>query len=261
MNRPIWDEAPDAHVRTRRDVTGVVVLDNPGLMIGEHGSELSAPPRRDVRPRGILGTGLNEDRDRVELHRRIELCRDHPLVVKPNRHDVGAAPLEQIDEGREAGVLHNHPVTEAHHLIDDSRQCIKGPIDDGQAARFEGPCVMQEPGELGKDWIIEVARRPRQRTRGDPLERLPQRWQELRIRRTSRQVKAIGPGGRPDAEVSRRQRRLEGGLHEGPGASACLDGPDRAESLPRLAHGRRAHPEVAGELADCREPIARIEPA
>ena len=255
VHGPPGQPRAEADEPRRRDVVGMVVLDDDRLAAGELVGERLRPPRRQARARRVLGAGLQHDRPHVTGRERgAQSGHRRAVVVDVDTDHVAAELVEEVEHRREAGVLDDDPVTEAQHDLGDAVDGVHRTVDDGHRLGRERPRAAQLVLEGREDRVVEVARR--QRLLADPRHDGTEVGQQRRVRRAGRQVELEVPGAFGDPPVAARSTGTRRWPDVRAVAAARLDRAHGGQRVPGLADRRRRHAELRRQLAHRRQPGA-----
>ena len=246
----------EADVAGGRDLAGVVVLDDEGVVPADDGGELAGAGGGHAHAGRVVGARLQDDDACSGVERTLERVGPHAVAVERDGDAFEAELVQQVEQRREAGVLHGDPGAVAGDAFQGAADGVEGAVHDGEPLRRERPRVPQQRlqggHDGGRDVRAGVGGGP---LGGDPGQGGADQGQQVGVRGSGRQVQA---GGRPAGEVPVAGRQPAGRRrqHHGPGPAARDDDAHGRERLPGAADGRGADAEVGGEGADGREAVA-----
>lgn len=236
------------------DVAGVVVLHDDDASGGQEPGQLGGPGRARRDAAGVVGPGLDEERDRLQLQPPGDGRRHGALVVEADRDHVGAEVAEQVEQRRERRVLDHDPVTEAHDLGRQPVEGVEAAVDHGDPGRLERPALAQGVVEPRVDGVVEVVGgEVAGRGTGSGVAEI---GQERRVGDAGREVEGVDPrpAGDPPVALGPVGRGLRADERAGP--APRLDGAGAGQGLPRLPHRRRADAQPGGHRAHGRQALA-----
>jgi hypothetical protein len=191
---------------------------------------------------------LQEDRGGAPAQRLLELVGAGAVLVGADADGPYAEGLEQVEQGREARVLHHRPVAQAQQGRGDLVEGVHRPVEHRQPVRPVRPVVAQQGGQLGQDRLVEVAGR-----RGGEAGQRGQGGQQRRIRHAGGQVE--GEAGAPAQGGPVAARPVgPGGGDDRTATAVGLDGAGPAQQLPGCADGSRRHAQLDGHPPDRGQP-------
>nr|WP_035921067.1 hypothetical protein [Frankia sp. QA3] len=131
--------AAEAHRRREGHVAGVVVLDHGHSGAGEQLGEFAGAALGHAHLGRVLRPRLQVQRDRAGGQRLAQRVGAHPVGVRGQRDDLRADQFQQVEQRREAGILHQHPAAVADRRAGDPVEGIHGPVDHRDRLGGERP--------------------------------------------------------------------------------------------------------------------------
>ena len=249
VHRPLRQPGAEADQWGGGDVAGMVVLHHHDPLVpAQDGRQRGAAAPGERHARRVVGAGLqHHGAHAAGVQRVAEPRRLQPLVVHVHPDDLGPQQVQQVEEGREARMLHHDAVAEADHRAGDAVQRVHGPVDDGDGLRRERPVGAQPLLQRRQHRVVEVVVRQRAAPHG--RQQRAEVRQQCRIGGAGAEVEGEVAGAFGDPAVAAGGDRPGGLADERALPPAGVDRAHGRQRLPRLADGGGGDAQPAGQVA------------